>query len=307
MPLPTNLSCGASGWTSEDWDGVVYPRHKPRRFHALEYLSGMFDALEIGSTFRRPLRPEISRLWIQKVAANPRFQFTAKLQHRFTHERDLPARAVADFKDGLWPLLRARKLGALLLQFPWTFRYTEENRSFLIQLRRTFPEFPLVAEMRHASWMRSEALGTLMDYHVGFCNIDQAPYTKGMPPTSLLTSDIGYVRLHGRNDNDWNHEFHRAAAGSPQKRDYLYSAEELLEWQSRIEEVREHSTRTFVIANNGVLGKGVVNALQLAAILGDGRREAPGSLIAAYPGELADFTAGAPVQQDLFRMERVAA
>ena len=31
------------------------------------------------------------------------------------------------------------------MQFPWTFRYTEENRAFFIKLRRAFREFPLVA------------------------------------------------------------------------------------------------------------------------------------------------------------------
>jgi uncharacterized protein YecE (DUF72 family) len=299
MPLPPTLYCGPSGWSYPHWNGIVYPRQKPRGFHALEDLSRYFDAVEINTTFYQPLRPEISRLWLRKVAHNPRFLFTAKLGRRFTHERLIGAGEVALFKDGLWPLLRARKLGCLLMQFPWTFRYTVENREYLIALRRAFHEFPLVAEMRHGSWMHEEALGTLIDYHVGFANIDQAVYTKAMPPASFVTSPIGYVRLHGRNPEDWKREFGRGSRPTA-AHDYLYSQKELLEWKPRIEHVQQHSAVTFVFANNDVGGKSVANALQLAQMLGDDRRLAPPDLLAQFPDELADFHSDRPMQNALF-------
>ena len=44
----------------------------------------------------------------------------------------------------------------------------------------------------------------------------------------------------------------------------------------------------------------MVNALQMAALLGDGRRNAPGGLIRRYPQALAQFKADYPVQRDLF-------
>jgi uncharacterized protein YecE (DUF72 family) len=206
---------------------------------------------------------------------------------------------VAQFKEGLWPLLRARKLGCVLMQFPWTFRYTEENREHLIAVRRAFHEFPLVAEMRHGSWTQQEALGTLIDYHIGFANIDQAAYTKAMPPGAFLTSSIGYVRLHGRNPQDWQREFGRAPEPLA-AHDYLYSSEELLEWKPRIDEIQQHAAMTFVFANNDVGGKAVVNALQLAQMLGDERRVAPADLIARFPLQLADFHADRPMQDALF-------
>ncbi len=299
MPLPPTLHCGPAGWSHPDWNGIVYPKTGGRGFHALQYLARYFDAIEINTSFHQPLRPEISRLWIGKVEENTRFLFTAKLQRRFTHERVLDESEVALFKDGLWPLLRARRLGCVLMQFPWTFRFTEENRNFLIRLRRTFHEFPLVAEMRHASWTHAEALGTLIDYRVGFCNIDQAPYTKAMPPTSHLTSDVGYIRLHGRNPRDWTREFGSSNL-SGARHDYLYSHSELSEWQPRIDHVREHAARTFVVANNEIKGKSVVNALQLSALLGDQRRSAPAALLARYPRELAGYRSAEPMQADLF-------
>ena len=208
---------------------------------------------------------------------------------------------IANFKEGLWPLHRARKLGCLLMQFPWSFRYTEENRAFVIALRRAFHEFPLVAEMRHSSWLHEEALGTLIDYRIGFANIDQAPYTKGMPPASLLTSRVGYVRLHGRNPQHWEREFGRPARATA-AHDYLYSAKELEEWKQRVEQIQEHAATRISTssANNDAGGKSVVNALQLGQILGNDRRLAPAQLIEQFPEELADFRAKFPVQDALF-------
>ena len=106
-----------------------------------------------------------------------------KLGRRFTHERSLGrGRKWRGFKEGLWPLQRCAETGLTCsCSFQELFRYTEENRTFLIALRRAFHEFQLVKGIRHSSWLHEEALGTLIDHRMGFVNIDQAPYTKGMP------------------------------------------------------------------------------------------------------------------------------
>ena len=195
--MPASLPrIGTAGWSYPHWDGTVYPKPQTRGLHSLEYLSRFVDLVEINSSFYRPLQPEVTKVWMKKVEANPNFRFTAKLHQRFTHLRSLQPSDIAEFKDGIRPLMNAGKLGALLMQFPWSFRFTTENRDFLIRLRRAFHDFPLVAEMRHSSWMSDEAIGTFIDYKVGFCNIDQPDYTKAMPATALLTSlDWGTRRL----------------------------------------------------------------------------------------------------------------
>src|SRR5579863_9163830 len=228
---------GPAGWAYPHWRGVVYPKVGA---HPLEVLSTQFDSVEVNSSFYQPLKPEIVKLWIRKAQGNPRFQLTAKLHQRFTHARILEDAEVQTFKDGLWPLLRAGKLGAVLMQFPWAFRFTAENREFFIKLRRAFSEFPLVAEMRHSSWMAEEAVGTFLDYRVGFCNIDQPEYVRAMPPTAFLTSSIGYVRLHGRNPRNSLGAFDRSAMRMRQH-DYLYSEAELAEWAARIERIGRYA------------------------------------------------------------------
>jgi uncharacterized protein YecE (DUF72 family) len=253
------LRCGTSGWSHSDWHSVIYPPVKPRGFHPLEHLSEHLDLVEIDSSFHRPLRPEISKLWLGKVSPHPNFMFSALLGRQFTHERLLDPGAIREFKDGLWPLRNVGRLGCLLMRFPWSYRFTRENRDFLIELRRSFHEFPLVAEMRHASWMLDEALGTLMDYRIGFCNVDQPRGVRATPPDAIITSPVGYVRLLGRNGDDWTAE--ETAA------DYLYTPQELGAWQPRIERLRAHTNATFVVTANHTGGKAVVNALQLKRML----------------------------------------
>jgi uncharacterized protein YecE (DUF72 family) len=274
----TNVLCGPSNFAHPRWERSLLPGPRRRGFHPLELIATHFDAVEIGSSFEEDLKPEITGVWAGKTTANSRFAFTVKLHCRFTHERLLDEAGVKVFKEGVWPLLRAGKLGCLLMQFPWSFRYTAENRAHLIRLRRAFHEFPLVAEMRHASWIFDEAVGTFIDYRIGFCNIDQPVYTKAMPPTAFLTSSIGYVRLHGRNCFNWY-----GAAEHPSRApryDYAYTRGELADWVRRIDHIRNYATRVFVIANNGVDGKAIATATQMRALV-SGRepvmRRAPGS------------------------------
>ncbi len=263
----TSPRFGPSGWEFPHWLGTIYPKRPLRGFHPLSHLSQIFNAVEIRSTFFRPVRPEVARLWLDKVSRNPNFTFTALLDRRFTYERRLDPADAAQFKDGLRPLLQARRFGCLVMQFPWAFRFTEENREYLIQLRRTFHEFPMAVEMRHKSWLADEALGTFIDYRLGFVNIDQPAYASAMPPASIVTSPVAYVRLHGQDPKHWEREFGGMSPAPDQLtpgNDYLYTAAELEAWRSRIEHVAAHAETTYVVTANDAGGKSVLNALQLA-------------------------------------------
>jgi uncharacterized protein YecE (DUF72 family) len=298
--MPTSPFFGTAGWSYPHWNGLVYPKTYGSGFHALEFLARRFDAVEINSSFYQHLKPEVVRLWVKKVEANPRFQFTAKLHQCFTHSRVLDPAEVESFTQGLRPMLKAGKLGALLMQFPWSFRFTAENKDFFIRLRRAFQEFPLVAEMRHSSWMAEEAVGVFLDYRVGFCNIDQPEYTRAMPPTSYLTSGVGYVRLHGRNPQNSLGSFRNSGGQRVQQHDYLYTEAELAEWAKRIEHINRFADRTFVVFNNDAQGKSVVNALQLQSMMGNATAVAPKELRRKFPMELEKFGREHTEQQCLF-------
>lgn len=275
------IRIGPAGWSYSDWHGIVYPQHPGRDFHEAQYLAQFFDTIEINTSFYQPLKPEFANQWVERVAANPRFQFTAKLWQKFTHETGATAEEERLVREGFAPLMEAGKLDALLLQFPFSFHNTEENRKRLDELFERFGDYSLVIEVRHSSWNTDEFFAKLRNREVGFCNIDQPVIGRSMKPTERTTGGVGYVRLHGRRYDTW---FSDDPEQPPSERyNYLYSEEELDPWARRIKHVSEHSKATYVIANNHYLGKGAVNALQLISLLSDERVKVPDPLREHYP------------------------
>src|SRR6202171_1579104 len=193
------LRVGPAGWSYPDWAGYVYPMRRSKGFHEATYLAEFFDTIEINTSFYQPLRPDHAAKWIDYVRANPRFLFTAKLWQRFTHDSVTSAtledeRAV---RAGFDVLRAAGKLGAVLLQFPFSFHRTKETVSYLAVLLKRFADYPLVVEVRHASWDSPETLSLLSEYNAGFCNIDHPTIGRSLTPSGRVTSTVGYIRLHG--------------------------------------------------------------------------------------------------------------
>ncbi len=272
---------GPAGWSYEDWKGIVYPARMPKSRHPLAYLAQFFDTVEINTTFYQPPNPKYCEAWSKHVKENPRFRFTAKLWQRFTHERDAwPADAeVAMVTEGFRPLLECGLLGAVLVQFPWSFKRTPEEREWLARVLETFQEFPLALEIRHASWNRPEVYDGLRERQVAFCNIDQPMFSKSLPATDTVTSKVGYVRLHGQNYKDW----FRETAGRDDRYNYLYSDEELKPWLEKIERIRKQADQVYVVTNNHYRGQAVVNAFELQHGLGKTDIEIPPDLLENYP------------------------
>jgi len=279
---PPEIRVGPAGWSYADWAGIVYPASRPRDFHEAGYLAQFFDTIEINTSFYHPPAAKTAQGWIRRVAHNPRFKFTAKLWQRFTHDRNANREDEKACKAGLAPLLEAGRLGALLLQFPWSFKNSKENREYLGGLVVEFVEFPLVLEVRHNSWNQPEVFKMLADLGVGFCNIDQPVIGRSIEPSARATAPVGYVRLHGRNYEHWF-----SSEDHPEERyNYLYSAEELQPWAERIRRITEQADATFVITNNHFQGKAIANALQLVHLLTGNPVNVPDTLLAQYP-ELA--------------------
>jgi uncharacterized protein YecE (DUF72 family) len=304
-PAPQNVLIGPAGWSYADWRGIVYPAYPHGSGKELETVAQTFDVVEINTSFYRPIRPEVARVWLRKSAINPGFRFTAKLYRRFTHDRDASAEEERDFKEGIAPLMEAGKFGALLVQFPWSFKNAPENRQYLAGLLLRFHDYPLVVEIRHASWNRPEVFELLEEYGAGFCNLDQPVIGRSLAPTEKVTAPIGYVRLHGRNYESWFAD----SGGVDLRYDYLYTREELAEWQRRITSIAARSQETYVILNNHYQGKAVANAVQLRSMVEDKLVKAPPTLLERYP-QLEKFVeprdagadAGSDAEKTLFRL-----
>jgi uncharacterized protein YecE (DUF72 family) len=274
------IRVGPAGWSYQDWEGIVYPPKKGSKFDPLVYLSDLFDTIELNNTFYRPPSSQMSKSWANRVQSNPRFKFTAKLWRNFTHERQSLTEADEGvFKTGLGPLVESDRLGALLLQFPYSFHNTEENRGYVQKVADQFKEYPLVLEIRHASWDRGSAYQFLRELGVGFCNIDQPQVSYSIGSTRKVTSKVGYLRLHGRNVKEW----FREGAGRNARYDYLYNEFELFEITERIRLIAKEAEETYVITNNHYHGKAVCNALELKAKLGEKNLKIPEVLLQHYP------------------------
>jgi uncharacterized protein YecE (DUF72 family) len=275
---------GPAGWAYKDWWGIVYPAKKPRGFSELSYLAQYFDTVEINVTFYRPIPAKTAEAWLRKIELHPRFRFTAKLWRGFTHDRNATTADEQMFKDGFEPMLEQGKLGALLMQFPWSFRSTPENRAYLMRLCSRFVEFPLVLEVRHRSWSEPGMLDLLEQLNLGLCNIDQPLFSKSITPGAIATSAIGYIRLHGRNYDGW----WRESKYYGERYDYLYSAAELAPWVERVKTLEHSAKDIYVVTNNHYIGKAVVNAFELSSILKDEPLPMPSELMLRYP-ELQSF------------------
>ena len=280
-PPAQQILVGPAGWSYADWAGIVYPAKKPRGFHEATYLAEFFDTIEINTSFYQPLRPNLAEQWLERVSANPRFVFTAKLWQKFTHELGATPEDELAVRAGFDPLARAGKLGAVLMQFPFSFHNTPENLAHLKNLFDRFGDYPLVIEVRHSTWNEKEFFAMLHARGIGFCNIDQPVIGRSLKPTERSTSRVGYIRLHGRRYDTW---FSDDPLVPPSERyNYLYKEDELEPWAKRIRHVAKHSGQIFVVTNNHFQGKGIVNALQLINLLTGKKVKVPEPLRHHYP------------------------
>jgi uncharacterized protein YecE (DUF72 family) len=81
------LLIGTAGWNYPSgkgtWNGVFYPRIRPKGFDELRYYAEHFDTVEVNSTFYGQPKTEVCRRWAARTPAG--FEFSIKLFQKFTH------------------------------------------------------------------------------------------------------------------------------------------------------------------------------------------------------------------------------
>lgn len=298
---------GTAGWSYEDWVGPFYPADPPRGFSRLEFYSRFFDCVEVDSTFYRHFPPRVGEKWIREVGGNDRFTFLLKLYKGFTHGRDAAADASDDrsvVSEFIQPFQEKKKFGGLLVQFSEYFRDTAGSREKVSSIAEQFPGVRLFFELRHLSWYTPSAAEFIKSGRLNVIAIDQ-PELKGMAGLNPdIVGDVGYFRLHGRNEKAWERGRNslarkgRSAVMSPDdahrndRYNYLYNARELDEIETKIRRVGERCDRIYVVANNHPMGKAVANALELVKRLRNNDRvKVPDTVIKYFPElkELSDI------------------
>jgi uncharacterized protein YecE (DUF72 family) len=312
---------GTSGWNYPSgkgtWNGLFYPKTRSKRagtgrFDELRFYAEHFNTVEVNTTFYGQPRDEVTRGWAGRTPAG--FDFSLKLYQKFTHPKmfreaalkrapgaegpllDLLAQVtqsdIDDFRAGIEPLASAGKLGALLAQFPPSFKDAPESREYLAQLLRAFSEYPMAVELRHRSW--SDAIGETLSLLDGFgaawVQIDEPKFRFSIRQNYLPNvTSFYYMRLHGRNAAQWwKHD------KSEDRYNYLYTAGELQEFSETAKAAKELVKKSYLYTNNHFSSKSVVNAVMLKAQLGQPiEGEYPEALVEAYP-ELGSLVAGRP-------------
>lgn len=253
------LYLGTSGFSYDDWVGNFYPSGMPKR-EWLIYYAREFNCCEVNSTYYAIPRPSTLKAMAEKTGED--FLFAIKANQEMTHKREDNASVFQAFCQVLEPVISAGKLGCVLAQFPYSFRLNSHNWQYLRLFRERMEEIPVVIEFRNAQWLRSDLFDWLRELDLGFCCVDEPQLPNLLPPLTEVTSNIGYVRFHGRNSARWWQHEH-----AYERYDYSYSPSELSEWLPKIQKLDKISERTFIFANNHWRGQAVNTIRQLRMML----------------------------------------
>jgi uncharacterized protein YecE (DUF72 family) len=227
----------------------------PRR-EWLNYYAREFNSLELNSTFYALPKLSVLEAMVDKTGKG--FLFSVKANQEMTHQRQQDNRVFVAFIHMLQPFIDAGKLGCVLAQFPYSFHFSRQNRDYLEFFRERLGDLPVVFEFRNSQWLKPEVFDWLRNHNLGFCCVDEPQLPNLLPPLAEVTSNIGYVRFHGRNEAKWWQHEH-----AYERYDYTYSVEELKEWLPRIKKLKNLAEKTFVFANNHWRGQAIGTIRQL--------------------------------------------
>ncbi len=224
-----------------------------------------FNAVEINYTY---YRQPTARSMANMVRNTHRdFQFTVKAYREMTHDilddnnrirdnRDI----FKDFLAGIEPLVVNKRLGCVLAQFPVMFDRNPHNLDYMAEFKRRMGPVPVVIEFRNSSWVTPEVFGFLRSQDLGYCIVDEPKLPRLMPFVEEITSNIAYLRLHGRNPHWFN-------APVAERYNYIYTEDELRGFVPKIREISSKAGATFVFFNNCHGGKAAKNALKMMELL----------------------------------------
>ena len=290
---------GSCSWTDRTLigDGDWYPRKTMSAEERLRYYAAQFPLTEIDSTYYAPPAERQAALWAQRTPEGFRFDVKAyslltghptrprslwadlreQLSSEDAAKRNIyPKHLGSDAMDEAWrrfesalrPLHEAKRLGAVLFQYPPWFGPRKDNRAEIESLRERLPDYRISVEFRSPRWLaqerdRERTLKMLEEHGLVFVCVD-APSVSGLPRVMAVTNpELFVVRFHGRSNSTWND-----TSGSAAERfRYRYKEKELEELARPIAEHAREARETHLLMNNCYRDYAVRNAAQLRDIL----------------------------------------
>jgi len=95
------------------------------------------------------------------------------------------------------PLRLDGKLGCVLVQLPPSIEFDLELLEKFLEVLPT--NFRFAVEFRDVSWLREETWRLLEKHRVAYTIVDEPL----LPPDMHVTTDIAYIRWHGRGRRPW--------------------------------------------------------------------------------------------------------
>ena len=186
------------------------------------------------------------------------------------------------FRRGIDPLASSGRLGALLAQFPASFKDSPASRDYLAGLLRAFAEYPIAVELRHQTWSDqiADTLTLLNAFGAAWVQIDEPKFRFSIRQNYLPNvKGFYYMRLHGRNAEQWwRHD------KAEDRYNYLYSAGELKEFTETADAARQLVKKLYLYTNNHFSAKSVANAAMIKQQLGEPiEGEYSAEFLARYP------------------------
>jgi uncharacterized protein YecE (DUF72 family) len=293
-----NIACATAGWTDPTLlKGTgFYPKSARAARERLGYYAQHFPFVEVDATYYALLPPSNAHNWL---AWTPEpFTFNIKSHPVLTGQpfeaarlpADLrqavvdsgaPARVYSDrlppeitaaieerFREFLQPLVNAKRLGALLLQFPPWFAANRGNARVLEAVAERWAHTPLAVEFRHKSWAeperRARLTALLRAHEISLVCTDAPAQALGVDSLQQVTNPrLSVVRLHGRNARGWE----KKNASVHERFSYLYSPDELSSCLLSLRTIAKEAETVHVTFNNCYRDYAVLNAKGLSALL----------------------------------------
>lgn len=244
---PGKIHIGTSGWSYKDWKEIFYPE-KMKSTDWLSFYAQSFDCTEINTSFYHMPLAQTVQNWVEKVPA--RFKFCPKISRYLTHMKKLldPEEPLQRFFEVFAQV--KKHLGPVLIQLPPSLGFKAERTTHFFEvLKTTYKAYDFALEVRHNSWLTSEAYALMKKYNIAFV-ISQSG--AGFPYAEEVTAKHIYVRFHGPK------KLYASLYTENMMREY---AEKISNWQKAGHDV-------WVFFNNDFYGYGIDNARQLLALTG---------------------------------------
>lgn len=182
---------GTQGWAYDDWKGVFYPPGAKQE-DRLPFYAGVFDTVELDTTFYHAPRATIARSWARHAPEG--FKFAAKVPRAITHEARLrgAGERLDAFARAMEPL--GDKLGPLLVQLPAEFTRDDGTlRDLDAFLAGASEGLAVAVEFRHASWHEPAVMDVLRRRRAALAWTEW----RELPPVREVTADFLYLRWLG--------------------------------------------------------------------------------------------------------------